>query len=130
MSDLSHIAREDGLADNTSADGNALESDEMPLDISPRHHEAPHDDIDTVNGEVKDLGWTDARGQWVVFSAGEDEMDPLTQSLARALQLADISNTWQGDEEPPLHDEYEAGGDDDDPFYCTGKLTSAAVKLH
>ena len=35
VSDLSNTAYEDSLADNTSADGGALESDEMPLDISP-----------------------------------------------------------------------------------------------
>ena len=78
MSDLSHTAHEDSLADNTSVDSNTLESDKMLLNISPGDHEALYNDIDTANGEVEDLTWTDARGQWVVFSAGEDKMDPLT----------------------------------------------------
>jgi hypothetical protein len=130
MSDLSHTACRDSLADNTSTDGNSLESNKMLLDISLGDHKALYDDIDTSNSEVEDLPWMDAWGQWVVFNAGEDKMDPLAQSLAWALQLADISNTWQGDDEPPLHNEHEAGRDNVGAFYCTGKLASAAVKSH
>jgi hypothetical protein len=100
----------------------------MPFNSNFIDYEEPYDNIDPVSGELENLTWTDARGQRVVFSAGEDEMDPLAQSLACALRLAEVSNTWQGDDEPPLHDEYEVGEDNNDPFHCSGKLVSAVVK--
>jgi hypothetical protein len=71
--------------------------------------------------DAEDFVWIDAAGRRVYFSAGEEEIDPLAESLARALRSATRDRMWPGQDEPPLHNKCDNDdGDDDDPFNCTG----------
>ncbi|KAJ6632455.1 hypothetical protein B0H10DRAFT_1770681 [Mycena sp. CBHHK59/15] len=57
------------------------------------------------------LGWTDASGTRVIFSLGNEEADPLAESLARALRRAN-GETVGAEEEMPEREDVE------DPLFC------------
>lgn len=57
----------------------------------------------------------------VQFSAGDEPIDHMAESLARALHDAGLGGTWQGDDEHPLQEEGEAFDSHDDLFYCEGR---------
>ncbi|KAJ6469227.1 hypothetical protein DFH09DRAFT_1294525 [Mycena vulgaris] len=61
--------------------------------------------------EFSRLGWTDAAGKRVIFSLGNEEADPLAESLARALRRANGETVEPSDEMPEREDI-------EDPLFC------------
>lgn len=64
-------------------------------------------------------GWNDASGSRVLFTAGRDEFDPYTETLARARRSA-ISE--EEEEAPPDVDDDDGDVEGNDPFFTGGML--------
>ncbi|KAJ7069017.1 hypothetical protein B0H15DRAFT_807270 [Mycena belliarum] len=102
-----------------SPDPMVAKSQALPLEFMPesRSPPAPRDNPNPPNKsqEFSDLGWTDATGRRVFFSAGDGsaDQDPLAESLARALRGA-------GTEETVAEATYRHDTNKEDPLFCPG----------
>ncbi|KAF7974716.1 hypothetical protein HWV62_11375 [Athelia sp. TMB] len=88
-------------------------------------HDSPNDTAENHDEAQDDTAWADPCGSGSHFSAGDAYPDPMAESLARALRDAGLADTWQGNDERPLHEEDDVSVDHDDSFYCEGPNTDA-----